>query len=121
MEYLKSLDYRGIHVDFYSNDDYQQVHATLFDEEINFGNQNLDFETDAKFIIDEHLDLIYKFADQAHSKLMWFQNGQFRDIKLVSKNRILYVFLIDKITTFDTEKLNEIIKISSNILSKLYS
>jgi hypothetical protein len=49
-----------------------------------------------KLIIDDHLDTITRFSDSPKfhgSKLTWFQNEKFRDIKLVYKGRLLKVYI----------------------------
>ena len=46
-------------------------------------------------IIDDYLDTITRFSEYPEfhgSKLTWFQNGSFSDIKLVYKGRILKVY-----------------------------
>ena len=46
-------------------------------------------------ILDDHLDTITRFSEFPElygSKLTWFRNGSFRDIKLVYRGRILKVY-----------------------------
>jgi hypothetical protein len=63
---------------------------------IEFGVYNTVYQDDMKLIIDDHLDTITRFSKNLElygSKLTWFQNGSFRDIKLVYKGRLLKVYL----------------------------
>jgi hypothetical protein len=49
-----------------------------------------------KLLIDDHLDTISRFSHDPRlfgSKLTWFQNGPFRDIKLVYRGRLLKVYI----------------------------
>jgi hypothetical protein len=49
-----------------------------------------------KLIIDDHLDTITRFSEipgYYGSKLSWFQNSGFRDIKLTYRGRLLKVYL----------------------------
>lgn len=93
---LDSFTYRGITVDFYEDCLGHQVVTMWKDKVIEFGVYNTVYQDDMKLIIDDHLDTITRFKDQPElygSKLTWFQNGSFRDIKLVYKGRILKVYL----------------------------
>jgi hypothetical protein len=93
---LDSMTYRGISVDFYEDCLGHQVVTMWKDKVIEFGVYNTVYQDDMKLIIDDHLDTITRFKDQPElygSKLTWFQNGSFRDIKLVYKGRLLKVYL----------------------------
>ena len=66
------------------------------DKVIEFGVYNTVYQDDMKMIIDDHLDTITRFSEDPKlygSKLIWFQNGSFSDIKLVYKGRILKVYI----------------------------
>lgn len=92
---LDSMTYRGISVDFYEDCLGHQVVTMWKDKVIEFGVYNTVYQDDMKLIIDDHLDTITRFKDQPElygSKLTWFQNGSFRDIKLVYKGRLLKVY-----------------------------
>jgi hypothetical protein len=93
---LDFMTYRGISVDFYEDCLGHQVVTMWKDKVIEFGVYNTVYQDDMKLIIDDHLDTITRFKDQSElygSKLTWFQNGSFRDIKLVYKGRLVKVYI----------------------------
>ena len=92
---LDSMTYRGISVDFYEDCLGHQVVTMWKDKVIEFGTYNTVYQDDMKLIIDDYLDTITRFQEDPKfqwSKLTWFQNGDFRDIKLLYKNRILKIY-----------------------------
>lgn len=92
---LDSMTYRGISVDFYEDCLGHQVVTMWQDKVIEFGTYNTVYQDDMKLIIDDYLDTITRFSEDSKfqwSKLTWFQNGDFRDIKLLYKNRILKIY-----------------------------
>lgn len=92
---LDSMNYRGISVDFYEDCLGHQVVTMWKDKVIEFGTYNTVYQDDMKLIIDDYLDTITRFPEDSKfqwSKLTWFQNGDFRDIKLLYKNRILKIY-----------------------------
>lgn len=92
---LDSMTYRGISVDFYEDCLGHQVVTMWKDKVIEFGTYNTVYQDDMKLIIDDYLDTITRFSEDSKfqwSKLTWFQNGDFRDIKLLYKNRILKIY-----------------------------
>lgn len=92
---LDSMTYRGISVDFYEDCLGHQVVTMWKDKVIEFGTYNTVYQDDMKLIIDDYLDTITRFPEDSKfqwSKLTWFQNGDFRDIKLLYKNRILKIY-----------------------------
>ena len=93
---LDSMTYRGITVNFYEDCIGHQVVTMWKDKVIEFGEYNTVYQDDMKMIIDDHLDTITRFSDYPEfhgSKLTWFQNGSFSDIKLVYKGRVLKVYI----------------------------
>lgn len=116
--FVETYTYRGISVDIYNDDYGQQFYCTLFGEEVGFGAFNLNYREDLEYLIDEKLDVITRFPKFHGSSLRWFDNGGYRDIKLVYKQRILKIFLVG-----DPEKVNfEQLKIDSEkILVKILS
>ena len=114
--FVETYTYRGISVDIYNDDYGQQFYCTLFGEEVGFGAFNLNYREDLEYLIDEKLDVITRFPKFHGSSLRWFDNGGYRDIKLVYKQRILKIFLVG-----DPEKVNfEQLKIDSEkILVKI--
>lgn len=92
---LDSFTYRGITVDFYEDCLGHQVVTMWKDKVIEFGEFNTIYQDDMKLIIDDYLDTITRFSENPEfygSKLTWFQNGGYRDIKLVYRGRILKVY-----------------------------
>ena len=92
---LDSMTYRGISVDFYEDCLGHQVVTMWKDKVIEFGVYNTVYQDDMKLIIDDHLDTVTRFSEDPNlygSKLTWFQNGSFSDIKLVYRGRIIKVY-----------------------------
>lgn len=114
--FVETYTYRGISVDIYNDDYGQQFYCTLFGEEVGFGAFNLNYREDLEYLIDEKLDVIARFPKFHGSCLRWFNNGGYRDIKLVYKQRILKIFLVG-----NPEKVNfEQLRIDSEkILAKI--
>ena len=93
---LETFTYRGITVDCYEDRLGHQVVFPWRGKVIELGEYNTVYQDDIKLIIDDHLDTITRFSDFPElygSKLTWFQNGSFSDIKLVSRGRILKVYI----------------------------
>lgn len=114
--FVETYTYRGISVDIYNDDYGQQFYCTLFGEEVGFGAFNLNYREDLEYLIDEKLDVIARFPKFHGSCLRWFNNGGYRDIKLVYKQRLLKIFLVG-----NPEKVNfEQLRIDSEkILAKI--
>lgn len=117
--FIETYTYRGISVDIYNDDYGQQFYCTLFGEEVGFGAFNLNYREDLEYLIDEKLDVITRFPKSPRFRgacLRWFNNGEYRDIKLTYKQRILKIFLVG-----NPEKLNfEQLKIDAEkILAKI--
>lgn len=92
---LDSITYRGITVNFYEDCIGHQVVTMWKDKVIEFGVYNTVYQDDMKMIIDDRLDTITRFSEYPEfhgSKLTWFQNGSFSDIKLLYRGRILKVY-----------------------------
>ena len=92
---LDSMTYRGITVNFYEDCIGHQVVTIWKDKVIEFGVYNTVYQDDMKMIIDDHLDTITRFSEYPEfhgSKLTWFQNGSFSDVKLLYRGRILKVY-----------------------------
>lgn len=93
---LETFTYRGITVDCYEDRLGHQVVFPWKGKVIELGEYNTVYQDDIKLIIDDHLDTITRFSDFPElygSKLTWFQNGSFSDIKLVYRGRILKVYI----------------------------
>ena len=112
---LDSFTYRDITVDFYEDCLGHQVVTMWKDKVIEFGEYNTVYQDDMKLIIDDHLDTITRFSENPNlygSKLAWFQNSGFRDIKLVYRGRILKVY-----TNINENDLFSVIEDAKKILS----
>ena len=93
---LETFTYRGITVDCYEDPLGHQVVFPWRGKVVELGEYNTVYQDDIKLIIDDHLDTITRFSDFPElygSKLTWFQNGSFSDIKLVYRGRILKVYI----------------------------
>lgn len=113
---VDSLTYRDITVNFYEDCLGHQVFAIWKDKVIEFGAHNTLYQEDMKLIIDDHLDTISRFSNNPlfyGAKLLYFQNGDHRDIKLVYKKRILKIYL----TTVEND-LTSIIEDAETLLAR---
>ena len=93
---LETFTYRGITVDCYEDRLGHQVVFPWRGKVVELGEYNTVYQDDIKLIIDDHLDTITRFSDFPElygSKLTWFQNGSFSDIKLVYRGRILKIYI----------------------------
>ena len=93
---LETFTYRGITVNCYEDRLGHQVVFLWRGKVVELGEYNTVYQDDIKLIIDDHLDTITRFSEYPElygSKLTWFQNGSFSDIKLVYRGRILKVYI----------------------------
>ena len=93
---LETFTYRGITVNCYEDRLGHQIVFPWKGKVVELGVYNTVYQDDIKLIIDDHLDTITRFSDFPElygSKLTWFQNGSFSDIKLVYRGRILKVYI----------------------------
>lgn len=114
-----TIEYRGETINFLSDVSGVQCFAQWNNELIDLGLNNLYYKEDMCRIIDSRLDLITTFRDCPNfvgAKLEYFKNGDFRDIRLSCRGRILKVFLV-------AGEVNEIVIISESkkLLSKYIS
>lgn len=113
---LDSLDYRGIHVDFYNDSVGEQAIAVWKDKVVEFGNYNTLFLDEIKLLLDDELDTITRFEDEPNyygAKLERFQNGAFSDLRLLYRGRILKIYL-----NVDENDLFSIIEDSKQVIFK---
>ena len=92
-----TIEYRGETVNFVSDVMGTWCCAQWKGKLIDLGLNNLYYKEDVCRIIDRELDLITEFRncpDFVGAKLEYFHNGDFRDIKLSYKGRILKIFLV---------------------------
>ena len=92
-----TINYRGEEVNFLSSVDGVECFAQWRGKLIDLGLNNIYYKEDMCKFVDRTLDLITDFRncpDFAGAKLEYFRNGDFRDIKLSYKGRILKIFLV---------------------------
>lgn len=91
-----TIKYRDQEVNFLSDPEGAQCFAQWNNQLIDLGLNNIYYKEDVCRFIDRQLDLITDFRDSPNfvgAKLEYFHNGDFRDIKLSYKGRILKIFL----------------------------
>jgi hypothetical protein len=92
-----TIEYRGEEINFLSSIDGVQCFAQWRGKLVDLGLNNIYYKEDMCKFVDRELDLITDFRDLpdfAGAKLEYFHNGEFRDIRLCYKGRILKVFLV---------------------------
>ena len=92
-----TIEYRGYEITFLSDPMGIQCFGKCEDWLVDLGLNNIYYKEDMCKFLDRQLDLITDFRncqDFAGAKLEYFRNGDFRDIRLVYKDRILKVFLV---------------------------
>jgi hypothetical protein len=92
-----TIEYRGETVNFLSDPPGHQCFAQWRGKLVDLGLNNIYYKEDMCKFVDRELDLITDFRncpDFAGAKLEYFHNGNFRDIRLCYKGRILKVFLV---------------------------
>ena len=92
-----TIEYRGEEVNFLSDPMGTQCFAQWRGKLWDLGLNNLYYKEDMCRVVDRELDLITDFRncpDFAGAKLEYFHNGDFRDIRLVYKGRVLKIFLV---------------------------
>lgn len=92
-----TIRYRDQEVNFLSDPSGVQCFAQWNNRLVDLGLNNIYYKEDMCRFIDRQLDLISTFRDSPDfvgAKLEWFHNGDYRDIRLSYKGRILKVFLV---------------------------
>jgi hypothetical protein len=92
-----TIEYRGETINFLSDPMGVQCFAQWRGKLVDLGLNNIYHKEDMCKYVDRELDLITDFRDCpdfAGAKLEYFHNGDFRDIRLCYKGRILKVFLV---------------------------
>jgi hypothetical protein len=92
-----TIEYRGHEVNFLSDPAGVQCFAQWNSQLIDLGLNNIYYKEDVCKFIDRQLDLITDFRDCPNfvgAKLEYFHNGDYRDIRLSYKGRILKIFLV---------------------------
>lgn len=91
------IQYRDQEVYFLSDVSGVQCFAQWQGELVDLGINNIFYKEDMCKFIDRRLDLITEFRDSPNfvgAKLEYFRNGDYRDIRLSYKGRVLKVFLV---------------------------
>ena len=94
-----TLEYRGFKVNLYEDAQGRQLVTVWQGKLIEFGRDNTSYQDDLKLIIDDHLDTITRFEEYPElqgSKLGYFQNSGFRDVRLSYRGRILKIYLLSE-------------------------
>jgi hypothetical protein len=92
-----TIRYRDQEINFLSDPCGVQCFAQWRGKLIDLGLNNLHYKEDMCKFVDRELDLITDFRncpEFAGAKLEYFHNGDFRDIRLTYRGRILKVFLV---------------------------
>ena len=92
-----SMEYRDQIINFLSDPMGVQCVAQWNNQIVDLGLNNIYYKEDMCRFIDRVLDLITEFPDEPRlvgAKLEYFHNGDFRDIRLIYKGRILKIFLV---------------------------
>jgi hypothetical protein len=92
-----TIEYRKETINFLSDPSGVQCFAQWRGKLIDLGLNNIHYKEDMCKYVDRTLDLITDFRncpDFAGAKLEYFHNGDFRDIRLTYRGRILKVFLV---------------------------
>ena len=92
-----TIEYRGETINFLSEPMGHECFAQWRGKLVDLGLNNIYYKEDMCKFVDRELDLITDFRDCpdfAGAKLEYFPNGDFRDIRLCYKGRILKVFLV---------------------------
>ena len=118
-----TIEYRNEIIDFLSSVDGVQCFAQWRGKLVDLGLNNIQYKEDLCHLVDYELDFISDFRDCSDftgAKLEYFRNGDFRDIKLSYKGRILKIFLVaDKVDETSLISESKRILINSGLLEEL--
>jgi hypothetical protein len=92
-----TIEYRGETINFLSEPMGVQCWAQWRGKLVDLGLNNIYYKEDICKFVDRELDLITDFRNSPNfigAKLEYFHNGDFRDIRLLYKGRVLKVFLV---------------------------
>jgi hypothetical protein len=92
-----TIEYREETINFLSDPSGVQCFAQWRGNLVDLGLNNIYYKEDMCRYVDRTLDLITDFRncpDFVGAKLEYFHNGDFRDIRLIYKGRILKIFLV---------------------------
>ena len=116
------IEYRGEEINFLSDVSGVQCFAQWRGKLVDLGLNNQAYKEDMCRYVDRSLDLITDFRNCPNfigAKLEYFHNGDYRDIRLVYRDRILKIFLVagEVSETWVTSESEKIL-LSSGILEK---
>lgn len=92
-----AIEYRNQKIVFLSDPTGEQCFANWHNQLLDLGLHNREYKEDMCRYIDRQLDLITDFRnsiDFTGAKLEYFHNGDYRDIRLLYKGRVLKIFLV---------------------------
>ena len=92
-----TIEYRKETINFLSDPSGVQCFAQWRGKLVDLGLNNLYYKEDMCRYIDRELDLITDFRNSPNfigAKLEYFHNGDYRDIRLLYKGRVLKIFLV---------------------------
>lgn len=92
-----TIRYRDHEINFLSDPSGVQCFAQWRGKLVDLGLNNIYYKEDMCKFVDRELDLITDFRDSPNftgAKLEYFHNGDFRDIRLLYKGRVLKIFLV---------------------------
>lgn len=103
-----TITYRGQEINFLSDPAGVRCAGQWGDCIVELGLNNIYYKEDMCKFVDRKLDLITTFPKSPElqgAKLEWFRNGDFRDIRLSYRGRVLKVFLVRSSTLVDIDQL----------------
>ena len=92
-----TIEYRDQEINFLSDTSGVQCFAQWNDQLVDLGLNNIYYKEDMCKFVDRKLDLITDFRNCPNfvgAKLEYFHNGDYRDIRLSYRGRLLKVFLV---------------------------
>lgn len=92
-----TIKYRDQEINFLSDPSGVQCYAQWNDQLVDLGLNNIYYKEDMCKFIDRQLDLITDFRNSTNfvgAKLEYFHNGDYRDIRLSYKGRLIKCFLV---------------------------
>lgn len=111
-----TITYRDQEINFLSDPSGHQCFAQWKGNLVDLGLDNIYYKEDMCQLVDYELDLITDFRNSPNylgAKLEYFHNGDYRDIRLSYRGRILKVFLVAGEVN-ETIVISEAIKILDN-------
>ena len=92
-----TIEYRGEEINFLSDPSGVQCFAQWNNQLVDLGLNNIYYKEDMCKYVDRALDLITDFRNCPNfvgAKLEYFRNGDYRDVRLVYKGRLIKCFLV---------------------------